>query len=74
MNIRDESKKAFPCDSRESSEFAGMDLRDYFAAAALNGLAAHIAGPKPRDGETPQHAHARVAFEYADEMMKARNK
>ena len=29
---------AFPCDSRESSTFAGMTLRDYFAAKAMQAL------------------------------------
>lgn len=31
---------AFPCDSREARIFAGMSLRDYFAAQAMQGLCA----------------------------------
>lgn len=49
-----------------------MSLRDYFAAAALQGLAAHPTGPQPRFGEGASQAHARVAYKYADAMLAAR--
>jgi hypothetical protein len=51
----------------------GMDLRDYFAAKAMQGLAAHVTGPSAKHGESPPKSHARVAYEYADAMMEARN-
>ena len=44
----------------------GMSLRDYFAAAALQGmLAGHASGS--HDSE-----YALEAYQYADEMLKAR--
>jgi hypothetical protein len=58
--------KAFPCDSRESSVFAGMDLRDYFAAKALQGMLA-----EPSLKATAEE-FANKSYELADAMMKAR--
>jgi hypothetical protein len=43
-----------------------MTLRDYFAAAALQGLLASFESIGTRD------AYALVAYEYADAMLKAR--
>jgi len=40
-----------------------MSLRDYFAAAALQGMLAN----------NPLHVNATVAYLKADEMLKARN-
>lgn len=57
---------AFPCDSRESAEFAGMTLRDYFAAKAMTGLLA--------DSEL-QASPAEFAirsYALADAMLEAR--
>ncbi len=65
--------QAFPCDSRESQQFAGMTLRDYFAAKIAGGDAA--AG---EDGwsvnVTDRQIESRAAFYYrmADAMLKAR--
>jgi hypothetical protein len=59
----------------------GMSLRDYFAAAALNGLLASvterefqniIGDAADRRGITVMQLEAGVAFEYADAMLKAR--
>ena len=58
--------KAFPCDSRESSVFAGMDLRDYFAAKALQGMLA-----EPSLKATAEE-FANKSYELAEAMMKAR--
>jgi len=44
----------------------GMDLRDYFAAKAMQGFL--IA----RDDSFPNQTVARWSYEIADEMMKAR--
>ena len=50
----------------------GMTLRDYFAAKALQGFAAHLGGATKRGNETGPEANARLAYEYADAMLKAR--
>ena len=60
--------KAFPKDSDDRF----MDLRDYFAAAALQGYLAafsgeHVSLPNPE-------ATATAAYKYADEMIKARER
>ena len=44
----------------------GMSLRDYFAAKALQGFAAHLNGATKRGNETGPEANARLAYEYAD--------
>lgn len=44
----------------------GMSLRDYFAAKALQGL---LACPI---GDNTQTTYAKLAYEYADAMLKAR--
>jgi hypothetical protein len=56
-----------------SSSDAGMSLRDYFAAKAMQGgidLVPHMATPKV-DKTMPQII-AEMAYEYADAMLKAR--
>jgi hypothetical protein len=45
---------------------SGMTLRDYFAAAALQGCLASFESTGTRD------AYASVAYEYADAMLKAK--
>jgi 3-deoxy-D-arabino-heptulosonate 7-phosphate (DAHP) synthase class II len=53
----------------------GMTLRDYFATHAMQGgidLVPHMATPKV-DKSIPQII-AEMAYEYADAMMKAREK
>ncbi len=57
--------KAFPTHKEE-----GMDLRDYFAAKAMNGLIHHFDFGTFRDD--PLRV-ARWAYTAADAMMKARN-
>ena len=44
----------------------GMTLRDYFAAQALLGMLAYPNSDGSKD------SYARWAYDYADEMMKAR--
>jgi hypothetical protein len=64
---------AFPCDSRESQKFAGMTLRDYFAAKIAAGDAA--AGEDGWGvGVTDRQIESRATFYYrmADAMLKAR--
>jgi len=59
--------KAFPISNETGLNQQGMDLRDYFAAAALHGL---ISGQSAEDGWWEMEAKA--AYEIADAMMKAR--
>ena len=49
------------------SGYAGMTLRDYFAAAALQGLLA-----SPAEAEFGVSHFATAAYEAADAMLKAR--
>jgi hypothetical protein len=68
--------KAFPSPHWKQSEYEGMDLRDYFAAAAMKGLITVVKGCElGRDGSTimPDSIRlANVAYGIADAMMKAR--
>jgi len=58
--------KAFPAsDMFEREDRKGMDLRDYFAAKALQGLLAS-------DTHAPVNTFVEKAYEIADAMMKAR--
>jgi len=50
-----------------------MTLRDYFAANAIQGLAAHLVGAEKKIGETGAQANARVAYSYADAMLAERS-
>ena len=53
-----------------SEQYPGMTLRDYFAAAAMQGIAGWMA---ERDIRAPKHA-AELAYFYADAMLEARSK
>ena len=65
---------AFPCDEQircngevcDIRKFTGMTLRDYFAAAALQGCLASFESTGTRD------ALASNAYAYADAMLKVR--
>jgi hypothetical protein len=63
---------AFPINLQQSEqpEMAGMLLRDYFAAKALQGL---VAGADPSD-EWEEPRIARWCYEMADAMLKERSK
>ena len=63
--------KAFP-NTLHSEEFNGMDLRDYFAAKAMQGLIA--GGYAGNNVGFTVEGNVFAAYEYADAMMKARNK
>jgi hypothetical protein len=53
----------------------GMDLRDYFAAKALQGFLASSDSHQERFGVTGSVDNlVRSAYTYADAMMKAREK
>jgi hypothetical protein len=55
------------------AQHMGMNMRDYFAAKALQGL---LADPEPFDlcdgDKTIADSYAREAYVYADAMLKAR--
>jgi len=53
-------------DSATTWQYGGMTLRDYFAAKAMQGL---LACPL---GDGTKQDFARLAYEYADAMLKAR--
>lgn len=68
---------AFPCEEEASTSFSGcpvmiqhsgMTLRDYFAAAALQGITArtHI--------NSDMRGWAELAYKHADAMLAERNK
>ena len=52
------------------TEYSGMTLRDYFAAKAMQALL--IKGVIPAEGLTLKQATVNMAYETADEMLKAR--
>ena len=76
---------AFPCHPEiiphRDHDFAGMTLRDYFAAKAMQGVVSSIAteddyrrlrGRASASGLTVSEWIARDAFKQADAMLKAR--
>ena len=62
--------KAFPtlADNGHSDTQDGMDLRDYFAAKAMQALITQIESGK----ESQIAAIPSISYDIADEMMKAR--
>lgn len=61
--------KAFPVWTDEAIFNQGMDLRDYFAAKAMQGL---LAANPDVDAEDVIEALAIAAYQTADAMMKER--
>ncbi len=60
---------AFPLVAKDKTGMMinmGMSLRDYFAAKAMQGFAAYI-GPS-----MTFESRAKIAYEWADAMLKAR--
>ena len=60
--------KAFPTHKEE-----GMDLRDYFAAKAMQGMLAHYGVVYGKSRDVDDSSGAIRAYKIADAMMKARN-
>jgi hypothetical protein len=60
--------KAFPNVTNQQ----GMDLRDYFAAKAMQGMLAHTGVVYGKTASLDDSAGAIRAYEIADKMMKAR--
>jgi hypothetical protein len=62
--------KAFPItETWDDPSYYGMDLRDYFAAKAMQGFCANIS----RDLTLNIGHFTKVAYTVADAMMEARN-
>jgi hypothetical protein len=63
--------KAFPSENNADSQYnwinQGMDLRDYFAAKAMQSLAVKAI----TDNQSPEDV-AIASYMFADELMKAR--
>jgi len=60
--------KAFPTHKEE-----GMDLRDYFAARAMQGMLAHDGVVYGISADIDDKSGAERAYRIADAMLKARN-
>ena len=62
---------AFPSghDPKTGTQQGGMKLRDYFAAKALQALMAEFR----EDLDWNAHEEAKISYEIADAMMKARD-
>ncbi len=67
------NEQAFPCaETQYSNSVPGMTLRDYFAAHALASIVHDFASPGIEDEGTWCNWVARVSYDVADAMMKAR--
>ena len=56
------------------AQFSGMDLRDYFAAKAMQGFCSEGTMFSTKEGEFQSDACAKAAYEWANAMMEARKK
>jgi hypothetical protein len=61
--------KAFPYNPQYSENYNGMELRDYFAAKAMQSLLFDIKSIQVSMDKT-----ANLAYKFADAMIEARNK
>ena len=70
------TKKAFPViNERHSDE--GMDLRDYFAAKAMESIITRLGGNRPFCSSNEQDTFDRVAeesYKYAEALVKERRR
>ena len=70
--------KAFPItEIWDDPSYYGMDLRDYFAAKALQGMLSNpeflqVVTKEEVNGNDCASRVAKVSYKYADAMMKAR--
>jgi hypothetical protein len=75
--MEDKNPSAFPISGSQYRHTAGMTLRDYFAAKAMQGLIAHEEQASRLSSANIGDFDERVAFaayRYADAMMERRNK
>ena len=61
-------------DTNFAIQESGMDLRDYFAAKAMQGFISEGTMFETKQNEFQSDACAKAAYEWADAMMKARSK
>ena len=70
--------KAFPSHHFENDKYQGMDLRDYFAGQALQGLLTRpveeFLDEMPNKYKNIEDYAAYISYRMADAMMKARDK
>lgn len=64
------NEKAFP----QQGQQTGMDLRDWFAGMALQGMMAHPTDGYAGDDYDYPAELSKAAFEYADAMLAEREK
>jgi hypothetical protein len=72
---KDDGGPEFPCAgiiTPDGIAFEGMSLRDYFAAAALQGLLAACRPGYEYTGDNAPQRCAAEAYRYADAMLAAR--
>lgn len=62
---RDHNPKAFPLWAAPDHVQSGMDLRDWFAGMALQGICAGLSAQDPTSPETAPRAWDRFAFNHA---------
>ena len=62
--------KAFPQNWEEPPDESGMDLRDYFAAKAMQGI---VSDPEFIGGDNYSKSVSELSYEIADAMMEVRN-
>jgi hypothetical protein len=60
---------AFPCTNHHGQKLTGMELRDYFAAKALQGFCA-----AEDTGNWSRSEMAEASYQMADAMLRAREK
>lgn len=64
--------KAFPHKVMSAEQGQGMDLRDYFATKALQGLIASLTDNGRLFAQSDLERAAHISYSAADAMMKAR--
>lgn len=69
MNYTNDGGPAFPVPDASDWQVRGMALRDYFAAKAMQGMSAN-----PEMSTTSPKTIAEIAYEWADAMLKEREK
>lgn len=81
LGIKDTGGPAFPTENerqtgRDSYHYAGMMLRDYFAAQAMSGIFSFwvSVSAKTSINDPDPKIVAKMAYEYADAMLKERTR
>lgn len=69
MTQQNNERPAFPQAINPAEHGRGMTLRDYFAAKAMQGFAVD-----PDMADVPARDISKLAYKWADEMLKAREK